>query len=353
MENGRDTQPPAVPRPDGTPPPRGAEPVATVVVVPRERFSAARASLESIFEHTTASFELVYVDAGSPRHVARYLAAEAERRGFRLIRINRYLAPNQARNIGARTVTTPYVVFVDNDVIVSPGWLDALIDCAAVTGAAVVGPLTCHGLPLHTNVHCAGGRCRIAEASDNGRRGRHIAESIAGQGRCVDALRPQLRRERTELAEFHCALVETAFLHGIGLLDEGLLSTREHVDLCLLADHHRRAVYFEPSSVVTYLSVTGQLRPSDLPFYLLRWSDAWELASLAHLQAKWSLNDEAYFAGRRRNTGWRRRAAIVKPLTRRVPFPRVRAPLEAVMGRLERAVNRRLADFYWTNRPAR
>ena len=78
-------------------------PQATVVVVPRERFSFASASLESIFENTSPPFELVYVDGASPPRLRRYLEAQARQRSFRLIRTEHYLSPNRARNLGALT----------------------------------------------------------------------------------------------------------------------------------------------------------------------------------------------------------------------------------------------------------
>src|SRR5262249_24309080 len=48
------------------------DPDVTIVVVPRERFSFARASLEALYRHTDPPFHLVYVDGGSPRRVRRY-----------------------------------------------------------------------------------------------------------------------------------------------------------------------------------------------------------------------------------------------------------------------------------------
>src|SRR5215831_8615946 len=73
-------------------------PLATIVVVPRERFSVTRRALEALYASTNGAFPVVYVDAGSPPAIRRYLAAQARSRGFELVRIESYLAPNQARN---------------------------------------------------------------------------------------------------------------------------------------------------------------------------------------------------------------------------------------------------------------
>lgn len=59
-----------------------AAPRVTLVVVPRERFSHARASLQSLLDHTNVPFELVYVDVGSPRPLRALIEARAAETGF-------------------------------------------------------------------------------------------------------------------------------------------------------------------------------------------------------------------------------------------------------------------------------
>jgi GT2 family glycosyltransferase len=115
----------------------------SVIVVPRERFSCTKTSLERLLANTRESFDLTYVDAGSPKEVSDYLQAMSETHSFRLIRIDKYLPPNTARNTGLRHASaSDYTVFLDNDVIVSPGWLGSLLGTAQRTGAAAVVPLT-------------------------------------------------------------------------------------------------------------------------------------------------------------------------------------------------------------------
>ncbi len=115
------------------------EAIVTIVVVPRERFSCTQASLESIYEHIDFPFKLIYVDGNSPAKVRHYLERKAKEKNFQIIRTDYYLSPNHARNIGLIQVDTKYLVFFDNDVIVSPGWLKALVTCAEETNATVVG----------------------------------------------------------------------------------------------------------------------------------------------------------------------------------------------------------------------
>lgn len=256
----------------------------TIVVVPREQFSKTRASLESIYAATPGPFELVYVDGNSPPPVRRYLREQAVARGFRLLRVDRYLTSNEARNLGLRDVCTEYVAFLDNDVLVLPGWLQALLRCAEETGAWVVGPLYCFGVDGENGqphvVHTAGARLGIVADRAHGLREEHRYVNWP-----LADVRPRLRREPIDLVEFHCMLVRVGAFGRIGPLDEGLLSFLDHVDFCLAARQAGGAVYLEPEAIVTHLA-PPPFAPTDVPFFLLRWSDAWLCASIRHFAGK-------------------------------------------------------------------
>jgi len=284
-------------------------PPATIVVTPRERFSYAKASLDSLYENTLVPFELVYIDGNSPSPERQYIAQQAIEKGFKLIRSEHYLWPQRARNMGLAEVNTPYVVFVDNDVVVQPGWLKALMTCAEEQNATVVGPLMCHEEPIHEVVHFAGGESHIVvDVKDR----RHLREKMYLQDKRVDAVRERLKQCETELCEFHCMLVRTDVFEKIGPFDESILNTKEHLDFCMNVMATGRTVYFEPDSVVTY--VPGPpLAWRDLHFYMLRWSNEWELVSLARLQEKWNLAEDGYFKHKYKALGWRRRDAILQP----------------------------------------
>jgi GT2 family glycosyltransferase len=262
------------------------ESLATIVVTQREVFGATRESLESIVALTRPGYKLVYVDGGSPWHTRRYLRRQLAELGFEYIRKEYYLTPNEARNVGLQRVRTKYAVFIDNDVVVAPGWLEALIECAEETSAAVVGPIYCIGTPLHQKVHVAGGECRIVD--EGGKRtfqelhdyvDRPLAEALS-----------TLQRAETGLVEFHCVLIRSDMLDRIGPFDERLYSTPEHCDLSLLVLQAGGSVYLEPRSVVTQLE--PRIGVSELRFFALRWNRAWYRASLTRFAEKWGLSDD-------------------------------------------------------------
>jgi GT2 family glycosyltransferase len=317
----------------------------TIIVSPRERFSFARESLESIYTHTDFPFKLIYVDGNSPTNVQRYLESEASAKGFELIRTESYLSPNQARNMGLQKADTEYVVFIDNDVIVTPGWLTSLVKCADETQATVVSPLICQGTPVHTEVHCAGGEARVLRENKDGKTRHRIQEKIYKQGRQVSDIYDQLQREPTGLAEFHCMMVRRSFLDQLGALDEKILNTREHVDFCITVSEAGGTIYLEPTSIVTY--VPGPpLTWSDLPFFMLRWSDAWEMTSLKRLLEKWELTEDDFFKHRYRRLGWRRHETIVRPLIARIGFAKKQPRIERTLISLDRKLNRYLTNHH-------
>jgi cellulose synthase/poly-beta-1,6-N-acetylglucosamine synthase-like glycosyltransferase len=286
--------------------------------------------LESIYAHTTVPFEMVYVDAGSPPWIAAYLRCEARTRGFRLLRLNHQLFPSAARNRGFAVATTEYVVFIDNDVVVTPGWLEALLACAREESATIVGGITALG-PPGSIVHAAGGGViRLTETPA----GRTLTMKFpfydAPWGAFVDAF----VRERVDMVEFHCMLVHANRIRPLFPLDEALETVLEFEDLCLRANQAGMAVFFEPRCRV------GQLLPvplprglPDLPMFWRRWSRRRNAASIEHFRRKWdiSTDDQAL----RGLLGWSKQRRYLPlqgtPLYRLIPvLRRIRMKLALV-----------------------
>lgn len=293
----------------------------TIVIVPRERFGMAVRSLESVVEHNTTGTPVIYIDSASPPPIAHSLKELCKKHGYEYYRFDAPMSPNQARNLGWRQAETQFVAFLDNDVIVSAGWLDRLIVCAQETRAAVVAPLTCQKEPIHTEIHQAGG-----EFAEDHRaffslpiRNRRITDIHVMQGKPV--LGSKLARGETQCCEFHCALVKVSTLENAGGLDEALLATKEHIDFCMGVWASGETVMFEPRSIVTYLfpSRASPLERSDWSYFALRWSPRWQSESLVHFQKKWELYDDPYFERRKGMLKWRLREAIAKPLVSKIP----------------------------------
>lgn len=304
-----------------------SQPIASVIVTQRERFGMTAESLESLYAHIGPDVEVIVVDGNSPPATAAYLREEAAKRGFTLIRKERYLTPNQARNIGVDAASAKYVAFVDNDVLYTDGWLDALVRCAEETGAAVVAPLTCHGIPAHTEIHHAGGTYAIDNDmdgffADESEGGRPFDEVMIAHCEKLADWKDKLNRQVTGMCEFHCTLARRDIFDKIGPLDEKLLSTKEHIDFSMTVRAAGEEVWFEPTSVITYVFPcrARPLTPEDWTFFSLRWSNEYGRSSLEHFINKWKLRtNPTYVAEKRGIYSMRRMQGILIPLMRRVP----------------------------------
>jgi len=264
-------------------------PLATVAFVPREVFSQTERSLEKLLARTEEPYELIVVDGGSPPAVRDYLTRKARECNFTLLRTESYVTPNQGRNLVLPHVKTKYVVFVDNDVRVSKGWLEPLVDCAETTGAWLVGPQYFEFEPEEFRLHMFGGLCHV----EKDRHGRRTYVERHDFGHCpASSVEEKFRRGETEMIEFHTVLVAMEAFRELGPLDERMMNTAEHGDLCLCVRQAGHKVFVEPESKVTYVP-PKTLTPEDAEYFFLRWSETWAQASLNRLNEKWDLSARA------------------------------------------------------------
>lgn len=305
-----------------------------ILVVPREQFGRTAESLESIYANTHIPFSLTYVDGNSPPHVRRYLERRSKELGFTLVRIDRYLPANQARNIGLAYCHAKYVAFLDNDVYVLDGWLERLLSCAQRTGAGIVGPLYYLGDPRERRIHTAGAELCIKQ--DGATRTFYERHRFVNENAAM--VQDRLQAGPVGLVEFHCMLARRDIVDAVGL-DEHLLSFLDHDDFCLRAAQSGAAIYAEPEAIVSHLSPPPIAR-SDLPFFILRWSNAWIDRSVAHFADKHGLraDDDGLRGHYRYRDGHRLRL-----------IGRMRRGVEAVFGSracsmLDRVVNRVVFD---------
>ncbi len=83
---------------------------------------------------------------------------------------------------------------------------------------------------------------------------------------------------------------------------------------------------------------------TDLHFYMLRWSNAWQMASLNRIRQKWNLAEDGYFQAKYKQQGWRRYGTIIYPLARRLTFGVGSNFLARAIAYFEHIFNRYLTD---------
>ena len=104
------------------------DPAVSIVVPTRGRAAYLEITLDSLrSQQTDVPYELLVADDGA-KDATR---AVAERLGARVIGQGSARGLNASRNLGVREARADLVAFVDDDVLVPPGWLDALVEGAA------------------------------------------------------------------------------------------------------------------------------------------------------------------------------------------------------------------------------
>ncbi|HEX3454707.1 MAG TPA: glycosyltransferase, partial [Gaiellaceae bacterium] len=262
-----------------------SDPVATVVVVSRDRWSLAVPTLEHLLSRTDPRHPMVLVESQAPRHVAAQLGRFEALGRVRIARRGHQLGGNEARNIGADGATTEWIAFVENDCLMSDEWLERLIEFGESHDAASVFPAYLTDGPTGPIVHGVGADLRV-DGPDGCRTLREIHYEL--ERPWFQVAREIGPVERVQ-SEPHALLIRRSMLEQMGGLDAGLWSWFDHVDLGL---HHQRLgapSWLVPDVTCTYLE-PPPVSLTDLSSFLVRWSRDWYTRSLDHLCATWALD---------------------------------------------------------------
>ncbi|MGB8427382.1 MAG: glycosyltransferase [Desulfobacterales bacterium] len=121
------------------------KPLISIIILTFNQVEYTQKCLESIFKHTPELFELIIVDNGSTDGTVGYMQSEIlDKHGDVKISIiknteNKGFAGGINQGIAAST--GDYVLLLNNDVVVTPGWLERLITCCEKRPEiGIVGP---------------------------------------------------------------------------------------------------------------------------------------------------------------------------------------------------------------------
>jgi O-antigen biosynthesis protein len=105
--------------------PRSDRPVVSVILVTFGGWDLVRRTLEAVAAHTRTPFEVVVVDNPTEEDVASRLRDEVE--GAEVLFNERNEGFGPASNRGAARARGEYLAFLNIDALVSPGWLEPLV----------------------------------------------------------------------------------------------------------------------------------------------------------------------------------------------------------------------------------
>jgi hypothetical protein len=189
----------------------------TSIIVPcRDGLRYTRECLASVARNTQSPYELIVVDNGSSDGTPAFVRKTAH---ARLLRNDSNQGFGRAINQGMRAAKGRYVVWLNNDVVVTSGWLEQLISCAErAPWIGAVGPMT--------NVTVGEQKVDPVPYRDTGAGLRLFAEAwrLRNRGQAVGLHR---------LTGF-CLLLKREAMERTGFLDERFgLGCYEEFDYCL------------------------------------------------------------------------------------------------------------------------
>jgi GT2 family glycosyltransferase len=224
--------------------PEVARPDVTVVMLTYNRWDLTKEALRLLAEVTEPRYELVIVDNASTDGT---LDALEKVSGARILRNPRNLGFGPGNNQGAALARSRYLLLLNSDAWVRPGWLDPLMDVAdADAGVAAVAPKL-----LYPDG-------RLQEAGSIIWRDARVRQY--GDGDLPN--RPEYNFRRTvDYASAACLLVRRSAFIAVGGFDPRFAPVYyEDVDLCLALGAGPGRVVYEPRSVVEHVrgaSTTG------------------------------------------------------------------------------------------------
>ena len=184
---------------------KNKEPLISIIMLTYNALDYTKRCVQSLFQYTNLPFEIVFVDNGSRDGTVAYLKQLKQTHPNVTLILNRTNKGFSAgNNQGAQKAKGKYLVFLNNDVLVSDGWLEDLLTAFEKDPQiGMVGPVT----------NSISGLQRLAEIPYNDESGFH---HFAARVRQVNKEKITPRRR---LAGF-CLLTSKAIFESVGGFDE-------------------------------------------------------------------------------------------------------------------------------------
>ncbi|MFN3480499.1 MAG: glycosyltransferase, partial [Thermodesulfovibrionales bacterium] len=195
--------------------------LTSIIILTFNQLEYTKRCVESIKRHTPEPHEIIFIDNGSKDGTVDWLRRlVAENENYRLIENKENRGFAAGCNQGIREAKGEYILLLNNDVIVTEGWLNGLLYCLKkAPDAGIVGPMTNNISGLQKIEVDYEGEEGIDDFS------RRFRETYYGR-------RVPLRR----IVGF-CMLFRRDLIDRIGLLDESFgTGNFEDDDLCLRAE---------------------------------------------------------------------------------------------------------------------
>jgi len=257
----------------------------TIVITPRDRYSGVIECIENLYALTSEPFYLKVVDLAYPKRIQLQLTSLlAKKENAELIEMGLIIPMEAMRKIRTE-ITTPYVMFLDNDSNVTQGWLPPLLAVAESEVAAIVNPLTLEKKGVDTGAdlrnHMYTNEIRVVD--------------VAGTAYLIEdkhyrrALPSDIPKKivPSEIFELHGVLFDTQVLKA---LDLPQMVIREHIDIGIQIENMHRKIITQPNSVIIFDNLGTRMEFADMKFFFFRWSRSLTYQSSRLFEQRWGYN---------------------------------------------------------------
>jgi GT2 family glycosyltransferase/glycosyltransferase involved in cell wall biosynthesis len=225
----------------------------SIIIPVLNKIEFTRQCLDRIWRNTgdRVSYEVIIVDNASSDGTQDWFADVAEFPGHvQYVRNGQNLGYAKGNNIGARLSRAGYLLFLNNDTLVQPGWLSEMLRVArSASSIGVVGikqlfPYT--NLIYHTGIVYAPGGIP-----------QHLYPHL-------DASLPHVNKEREyQAVTGACLLIDRALFEDCKGFDEAYVNGYEDVDLCMEVRRRGRRIVCCTSAYIYHYGQISEGRTSD------------------------------------------------------------------------------------------
>ncbi|HCC84746.1 MAG TPA: glycosyl transferase, partial [Candidatus Pacebacteria bacterium] len=118
-------------------------PKVSIVILIYNQPRLSKIAIESVLNRSKyPNFELILVDNKSNFETLKMLKTYQTQPNVKLILNSENLGFAKGNNLGMKTATGEYIVLLNNDVRVTPGWIERLVYHVRGSKAGLVGPVT-------------------------------------------------------------------------------------------------------------------------------------------------------------------------------------------------------------------
>lgn len=120
-----------------------AYPLVSIIVVVYNNPVYTKITIDSILQRSKyPNYELILVDNHSSAVTKNVLKTYVKSKRVKVINCSSNLGFAGGNNVGLRSAKGDYLILLNNDVRVTPGWISRLVNHAKIPGVGLVGPVT-------------------------------------------------------------------------------------------------------------------------------------------------------------------------------------------------------------------